>query len=309
MWDLEEQAIGEEGRSWADFLSACQVTLYTSPPKPKSSLATSYHILLGQTPPSPPLTLPQRTSPVEEQPTSVTLPTPEPEQSPRPKRWHPLPDPVESMPLDKTTLKVTPGGPPSFKRWEVPPWFRGLKPSCAEAFSQDSDLVREARREFFLKHSYNFTTDGTCYLSGIFRQMAVSADLLGTSIHEIQVSWTGSEELKQANYALWSLPKGLKFLHVVPPSESLKVMGLVGIHDPDALCHFSGITYCPWCRKGGQNEGTVVNHLWTMHYRLDLVCNKCHDCMSTMSNTLCHHGWQDCHQPRENDPSESVPSE
>ena len=93
------------------------------------------------------------------------------------------------------------------------------------------------------------------------------------------------------------------------PSESPKVMGLVGIHDPDALCHFSGITYCPWCRKESQNEGTVVNHLQTMHYRLGLVCNRCHDCPSTSSNTLCCHGQQDCHQPRENDPSESIPSE
>ena len=106
--------------------------------------------------------------------------------------------------------------------------------------------------------------------------MAMSAGLLGTSIHEIQVSWVGPKELKQVNYALQSLPKGLKFLHAVPPSKSPKVMGLVGIHDPDALCHFSGITYCPWCRKEG------------MHYRLGLVCNRCHDCPSTMSDTLCH---------------------
>ena len=35
-------------------------------------------------------------------------------------------------------------------------------------------------------------------------------------------------------------------------------MGLVGIHDPDALCHFNGLTHCPWCGKEGQNEGTVV---------------------------------------------------
>ena len=89
----------------------------------------------------------------------------------------------------------------------------------------------------------------------------MSADLLGTSIHEIQVSWTGPEELEQANYALQSLPKGLKFLHMVPPSESPKVMGLAGIHDLDALCHFSDITYCPWCRKESQNEGIMVNHL------------------------------------------------
>ena len=68
---------------------------------------------------------------------------------------------------------------------------------------------------------------GTCNLSEIFKQMAISADLLDTSIYKIQASWMGPDELKQANYALWSLPKGLKFLCVVPPSESPKVMGLV----------------------------------------------------------------------------------
>ena len=63
----------------------------------------------------------------------------------------------------------------------------------------------------------------------------MSAGLLGNDIHEIEDSWTGLEELKQANNTLWFLPKGLKFLRVVPTSESPKVMGLVGIHDPDAL--------------------------------------------------------------------------
>ena len=182
-------------------------------------------------------------------------------------------------------------------------------PSHAKAFSWDSDLVREARREFFLKHSYNFTTDGTHNLSEIFKQMAMSADLLGTSIHEIQASWTGPDELKQANYALQSLPKGLKFFHVVPPTKLPKVMRLVGIHNPDARYHFSGITYCPWCGKEGQNKGTMVNHLQMVHYRLDLVCNRCYDCPSTMSDTLCHHGQQDCCQPGENNPNESVPTE
>ena len=128
-------------------------------------------------------------------------------------------------------------------------------------FSQDSDMVKVARREFFSKHSYDFTTDGTHNLYGTFRQLAVSANLLGTSIYEIQSSWTGPEDLKQANYVLQSLPKGLKFLQVVPPLESPKVMGLMVIHDPDALCHLDGITYCPWCGKEGQNEGTMVNHL------------------------------------------------
>ena len=128
--------------------------------------------------------------------------------------------------------------------------------------------------------------------------MAKSANL-GTSIHEIQVVWMGPDELRQANYALRSLPKSLKFLHVVPLSESPKDMGLVGIHVPDALCHFNGLAHCPWCGKEGQNKGKVVNHLWTVHYRLGLVCNKCNNCPSTSLDTLCHHSWQSCQQPGE----------
>ena len=113
MQDLEEQAIGEESRSHNDFLSACQIVLYNSPPELKGTLATSYHILLGQTSLLPPLIPPQKISPVEEQPTTAALSTPVPKQSPRPKRWHPSPDPVESMPMDGTTSKVILGGPPA----------------------------------------------------------------------------------------------------------------------------------------------------------------------------------------------------
>ena len=113
MWDLEEQVIQEESRSRANFLSACQVTLYNTPPELKSALATSYHILLGQTPPLPPLILLWRTSPVEGQLPSAAPPTPAPEQPPRPKRQHPSPDPVESMPLGRTTAKATLEDPPA----------------------------------------------------------------------------------------------------------------------------------------------------------------------------------------------------
>ena len=65
--------------------------------------------------------------------------------------------------------------------------------------------------------------------------MVETAKLLGLAIYKIQEVWKGPDELQQANYALRSLPKGLKFLRVVPPLEFPKVIGLVGIHDPDAL--------------------------------------------------------------------------
>ena len=86
MQDIEEQAIAEENRNCRNFLSVCHVILYHSPPQLKGALATSYHVLLGQTPPSPPLILPQKTSPMEEQPTTAASPPPVPKQSPRPKR-------------------------------------------------------------------------------------------------------------------------------------------------------------------------------------------------------------------------------
>ena len=225
--------------------------------------AASYHILLGQTPPLPPLILPQKTSPMEEQPTTAVSPTPVPKQSSRPKRCHPSPDPMDSIPIGSATPKATLGGSPSPKRWEIPPWFKTLKPNCTEAFSRDSNMVKEARREYFSKHPYDFITDGNHNLSGVFKCLATSAGLLGTSIYKTQSPWTGPEELKQLNCVLLSLPKGLKFLQAVLPSESPKVMGLMGIHDPDALCHFA-----VWPTAPGAERRVKTKGQWSTTYGL-----------------------------------------
>ena len=77
MWDLEAQVVQEESRSQADFLSTCQVTLYASPVELNSPLVVSYHVSLGQIPPSHPFILLQRAFSVEEQPTSAAPPTPQ----------------------------------------------------------------------------------------------------------------------------------------------------------------------------------------------------------------------------------------
>ena len=70
----------------------------------------------------------------------------------------------------------------------------------------------------------------------------------------------------------------------------------MGIHDPDALWHYAGYTYCPWCGKEGQNEETIINHLRTTHYRLGPVCDWCFGCPTVMSDSLCGHGHQNCQQ-------------
>ena len=66
-------------------------------------------------------------------------------------------------------------------------------------------------------------------------------------------------------------------------------MGFKRIHSPEALHQQVGLAFCPWCRKEGQNEGTVVNHLWMSHYHLGLICSQCLKYFTTSANTMhCH---------------------
>ena len=85
------------------------------------------------------------------------------------------------------------------------------------------------------------------------------------------------------------MPKGLWFFHLVLLLELPKVMGLAGIHHLDALHHFASVTLCPWCGKEGHIEGVIANHLWTIHYKLGLVCEKCLHCSTTTSEAIWHH--------------------
>ena len=161
------------------------------------------------------------------------------------------------------------------------------------------------REEYFRRHCPNFSNENTHDLSDVFWCMIKTTDLLGSTIYEIKEAWTGPDELWQANYRLRTLPKGLKFIRVVSPLESPKVMGLMDIHDLDALCCFNRVTHSPWCRKEGQNEGTIINHLQTVHYRLGLVCKKCFGCLSTSSEAICHHGQKDRQPSGEGGPNKS----
>ena len=288
MHELEEWALRKENKSHQDFLSTCQAILHHAPQPLKENLFTSYHILLGQLPSSLRFILFAKTPQVE----ATVSPRPEPRQSPWPKRWHSSLDPQGDTSTDETSPMASQEGPSSSKRREASNWFASMKPSHADAFSHDSDLIKEARSCYFANHPWDWIYGNDDNLSDIFRELAKGTDLLGKSIHEIQLSWEGQEELKQTNYSLQSLPKGLRFLREVPAMESPKIMGLKGIHNSDAFWQFVGQTYCPWCGKDGQNEGTVVNHLRTVHYRLGLVCNSCFGYPTVMLDTLC---WQGCH--------------
>ena len=82
--------------------------------------------------------------------------------------------------------------------------------------------------------------------------MIETTGLLGSTIYVIQEAWTKQKELQHANYALRTLPKGLRFFCMVSPSESPKVMGLMGMHHPNALWCFNGVTHCPGVEKRGK---------------------------------------------------------
>ena len=163
-----------------------------------------------------------------------------------------------------------------------------------DAFSQDSISIKEARAHYFITHSWNWDHGNTEDLSDIFKELTQEAGLLGGSIFEIQWSWKGPEHLQWANYIFQSQPKGLKFSKGGVHQGISQGDGPKGDSQPKALWCFSGYTYCPWCGKSGQNEGTIVNHLRTTHYKLGLICDWCFGCPTMTSDTLCRHGHVNC---------------
>ena len=155
----------------------------------KENLFASYHILLGQLPSSLQSILFTKTPQAEEQPSATASPRPEPKQFPQPKRQHSLPDPQGDTSIDEISPTASQEGPLISKRRETADWFTSLKPSCTDAFSHDSDLVKEARSHYFATHPWDWTHGNTDNLSNIFKELAEGADLLGKIIHELQLPW------------------------------------------------------------------------------------------------------------------------
>ena len=286
MHKLEERALDVENKSCQDFLSAHQTVLCHAPQSLREDLHSSYHILLGQSSSSLQSVPFARVPQAQGRPPATTSPKPESKWSPQSKRWHSSPDAQGDTSIDESFPMALQEGLSNSKRGKTTGWSSSLKPSHADAFSQDSSPIKEARERYFNTHPWDWACSNTDDLSDIFRELAQGTGLLGEFIHEIQVSWNGPEELKHTNYILRSLPKGLKFLRVVSAKESPKIMGLKDIHDSDALWCFASYTYCPWCGKDGQNEGTFVNHLRTVHYKLGLICDQCFGCATVTSDTL-----------------------
>ena len=202
MCKLEEWAIDAENKSRQDFLSAHQAVLCHAPQSLKEDLHSSYHILLGQSSSSLQSIPFARAPQAEGRPPVTNRPRPEPKQSPQPKRQHSSTDAQGDMSIDESFPMALQEGLSSSKRGKTTDWSSSLKPSCTDAFSQNSGPMKEARECYFVTHPWDWVHGNTDNLSDIFRELAQGAGLLGESIHKIQLSWNGPEELKHTNYVL-----------------------------------------------------------------------------------------------------------
>ena len=161
----------------------------------------------------------------------------------------------------------------------TPQWQKGEDPlvghlgdSCHEAFCRDSELVQCIRQTYFRTHVLTFHKGDTYKLMEVFKELAEMAGVLGTEVHPVHDQWVGRKELCLAYHVVRGSAKDLHFFRTVVPLKPPKIMGFQGIHSPKALKWQAGLSFCPWCRKEGQNKGTIVNHLCTRHYHLWLVC-------------------------------------
>ena len=119
--------------------------------------------------------------------------------------------------------------------------------------------------------------------------MADSAGLLKLDIYDVQGAWMGQKDLCTPNHAAKASQRNIQFFHMVTPTEPSSIMGPEGINFLEDLHRWGGCLYCPWCSKEGQNEGTVVNHLCTVHYHLGFMCTLCLAYFTTSAGTMRKH--------------------
>ena len=171
MCELEERALEVENKSWQDFLSAHQAILHHAPQSLKEDLHSSYHILLGQLSSSLQSIPFARAPQAQGRPPATTPPRPEPKWSPQSKRQHSLPDAQGDTSIDKSSPMALQEGLSSSKRGKTADWSSSLKPSHADAFSQDSGPVKEARECYFATHPWDWAHSNMDDLSDIFREL------------------------------------------------------------------------------------------------------------------------------------------
>ena len=131
------------------------------------------------------------------------------------KQWHCLSDQEETIPKpeeeESMGLDVTPKKWPHYeqKKGRLP--VRPLRESCLEAFLKDSDLIWVMGWTYFKMHHPNYDHEGSQDFSHTFKEMATSASLIGSDVHEVQEVWTGWKDLWVIHHTVQSSSKDIHF--------------------------------------------------------------------------------------------------
>ena len=120
--------------------------------------------------------------------------------------------------------------------------MRLLMENHQETFRKDSDLIQATRHTYSKMHHPDYNHKGSQDLSHTFQEMATSAGLMDSEVHEVQEVWTGQKDLWAAHHEQKVSPKGIQFFWVVPPTKSPSIMGLRGSIPPKP---FTGKWDCP----------------------------------------------------------------
>ena len=102
---------------------------------------------------------------VEGQPLSIIPLKLEPKRSPPPKRHHSSMDAQGDMSIDEDFPITLQEESSNSKKGKTDNWLTSMKSECADAFSQDSDPVKEVRSHYFTTHSWAWTHSNmkTCW--------------------------------------------------------------------------------------------------------------------------------------------------
>ena len=155
MQELEEHALRAENKSHQDFLMAHQAILQQALQSLKEDLHSSYSLLLGPSLSScQPITL-TPTPQAEGWPLSTISLKPEPEWSAPPKRRHSSTDVQGDTSMDEDFPMTMQEESPNPKKGKTVNWLTSMKSIHVDAFSWDSDSVKEARAHYFTTHSWD----------------------------------------------------------------------------------------------------------------------------------------------------------
>ena len=112
------------------------------------------------------------------------------------------------------------------------------------------EMVKVARQTYHQTHRAMFEQEGSYDLTSVFREMAQETSLLDVEIYKVQETWTGWQGLRAANCTTKASQRDIQFFCMVTLTKLPNIMGLNGIHSPEALHWWQWLLLLPLVWKG-----------------------------------------------------------